>query len=81
MSPDQHRRRLAYRVKRKVIGGVDNEPLIEREEDQARRHAERLRAIAQAARRRERTKLVQRVLAIGAAFGVLGLAIAIGAFR
>ncbi len=77
----QRRRQIAYRLKRRIAPGVDNEPVVEREDQRGRLEARRRADIARVARRRRRAAFAQKALALLAAVGVLALAVAIGAFR
>jgi hypothetical protein len=77
----QRRRQIAYRLKRRIAPGVDNEPIVEIEGQQRRQERRRLAQIARVARRRRRAAIAQKALALFAAVGVLVLAVAIGAFR
>ena len=77
--PDQRRRQLAYRIKRRVVGAVDNEPVIEMEHRQAVLDAQRRDRIVRAARLRDRRRTIGRALGLAAALGVLALAIGVGA--
>jgi hypothetical protein len=77
----QRRRQIAYRLKRRITRGVDNEPVVEMEHQRLVLERRRRREIALAARRRRRSEILQKVLAVSAAVGVLALAVAIGAFR
>jgi hypothetical protein len=78
---DQRRRQIAYRLKRRLAPGVDNQPIVEREEQRSTLEARRRAEIARTARRRARVEWLQRALGLAAAFGVLALAVAVGAFR
>jgi hypothetical protein len=79
MQPDQRRRQMAYRLRRHVVGGVDNEPIAAFEHEAAMLEARRRALIAETAQRRQKLKSVQRAMGIVAALGVLALAVALGA--
>ncbi len=75
----QRRRQIAYRLKRRLDPGVDNEPLVDQEHLRQADERQRLAAIAQTARRRALRQTIQRVAFFSAAIGVLVLAMATGA--
>lgn len=79
MQPDQRRRQIAYTLRRRLSGGVDNEPIIAFEHDMAAVEAERRAKIVATAHRRAKLKAAQRALGVAAALGVLALAVALGA--
>jgi hypothetical protein len=75
----QRRRQIAYRLKRRLDPGVDNEPLVELEPVRFAQERKRLEEIAKTARRRAQWQMIQRILFLTAAIGVLVLATATGA--
>lgn len=75
----QRRRQIAYRLKRRLDPGVDNEPLVELEHARLAQERKRRDEIAKTARRRARREMIQRILFLSAAIGVLVLATATGA--
>jgi hypothetical protein len=70
---------MAYRLRRYVVGGVDNEPIVAFEHEAAMLEARRRALIAETAQRRQKLKSVLRAMGIVAALGVLALAVALGA--
>ena len=76
----QRRRQIAYRLKRRMEPGVDNEPIVELEHQRPQLDRSRRREIARTAQRRARRQTLQRVLFLAAAVGVLILAAVTGAF-
>ncbi|MBU6405520.1 MAG: hypothetical protein KGS44_00095 [Alphaproteobacteria bacterium] len=76
----QRRRQIAYRLRRRIDPGVDNEPLSAQEHLRLAENRKRLEEIARTARRRARRQITQRVLFLGAAIAILVLATATGAF-
>jgi hypothetical protein len=77
----QRRRQIAYRLKRRIAPGVDNEPIVEVESQCLAQERRRRAEIARTARRRQRKAFAQKALALTAAVGVLALAVAVGAFQ